>query len=80
MLKCYKWVCINVISQKPANVYNDQMQLLLFFVVSSLLASFVAIDQFVAEYRFAMVVLAVYPVVMFHWTAWFLRTLRELRG
>jgi hypothetical protein len=56
------------------------MQLLLFFVVSSLLASFVAIDQFVAEYRFAMVVLAVYPVVMFHWTAWFLRTLRELRG
>jgi hypothetical protein len=69
-----------VISQVPARAYNRAMLNVLLFLISSLLASFVAIDKFFAEYWFAVVVLAVHPVVMFNWTLWFLRTLRELRG
>lgn len=66
-------------TQQPSRAYNGAMQILL-FIVSSMLASFVAIDKFVATYWFAVMVLAVHPVVMVHWTSWFLRTLRELKG
>lgn len=56
------------------------MQNMLLFVISSLVASWVAIDKFIAVYWFALIVLAAHPVLMFHWTLWFLRSLRELRG
>lgn len=56
------------------------MQNMLLFVITSLVASWVAIDKFIAVYWFALVVLAAHPVIMFNWTLWFLRSLKELRG
>jgi cytochrome c biogenesis protein CcdA len=62
------------------NAYNGAMLNGLLSVFSSLLASFVAIETFIDSYWSAIVVLAVHPVIMFNWTLWFLRTLRELKG
>lgn len=59
--------------------YNERMQLI-FYLVSFLVTALVEIDQFIAEFWFAVLVLTVHPLVMFHWTRWFLRTLKQLRG
>ena len=50
-----------------------------FWFFSSLLTSIAAVIRFMNAYWFVVVVLAIHPVVMFSWIAWFLRTLRELR-